>query len=148
MFESCPVSTLSLANDQIQEIEVGAFENCKNLKVLSLNRNLCENLSADIFLGLENLRELDIAEQQSGLSEYPLDLLQHIPNLTTLRMGSENLQKIPNGFFTHTPDLSSITLEDSPLEQTTKGAFRAVELPTGLPKSFGVEEPIDGNWGM
>ena len=84
---------LNLSYNNLMLIEQGAFYSLKRLKTLSSNGNPRLLLpSAQIFLGLENLSELSLAE--CNLTWVPNNLLTYFPSLKDLHLSYNRLHSI------------------------------------------------------
>ena len=84
---------LDLSYNNLMLIEQGAFYSLKRLKALSINGNpRLLLLGAEIFLGLENLFELSLAE--CNLTWVPKNLLTYCPSLKDLDLSYNQLRSI------------------------------------------------------
>ena len=105
---------LNLARNRLQfQYNQQPFQDLNSLEILNLDRNVQLNLTKNIFRGLENkLIELSLQNcNLTRLNEFnnPLDLFN---NLQRLKLSSNNLKELPEGFLIHSKtSLISIDLQ-------------------------------------
>lgn len=86
------VTTIDLSGNSIVNIGKESFRPIQNLTILYLNASGLENLSENAFGGNKCLEELYL--QENKLSEFPMKLIEHLPNLHTLSIYSNRFLKI------------------------------------------------------
>ena len=110
------------------------------------NRSLDEIPEEDFFEGLSNLRYLDvrtnnIAYELPGNPNRPQNTMvgprinkeawRHLPNLRTLKIGSNRILTLPRGFFSHLTNLEVLDMYDMWYEYHPYG-FGSQALPAGV----------------
>ncbi|XP_026073173.1 SLIT and NTRK-like protein 5 [Carassius auratus] len=130
------LTILHLGNNDISEIEGGAFNGLQGLKRLHLNNNKLEVLKDDTFLGLESLEYLQIDYNYIShvetkalsdlrhleviilndnlLSALPHNIFQYV-SLTHLDLRGNQLKVLPNiGLLEHLSHIVELQLEENP----------------------------------
>ncbi|XP_056096877.1 SLIT and NTRK-like protein 5 [Rhinichthys klamathensis goyatoka] len=121
---------LHLGNNDISEIEGGAFNGLQGLKRLHLNNNKIEVLKDDTFLGLESLEYLQIDYNYiSHVESKALSVLRH---LEVLILNDNLLSALPHNIFQFVPlthlDLRGNQLKVLPYSGLLEHLSRLVEL--------------------
>uniref|UniRef100_A0A803KC04 SLIT and NTRK-like family member 5 n=2 Tax=Xenopus tropicalis TaxID=8364 RepID=A0A803KC04_XENTR len=129
-------SILHLGNNDIQDIETGAFNGLQGLKRLHLNNNKLELLKNDTFIGLQNLEYLQVDYNfiisiepntfsrlhslqvlilnDNLLSTLPTNLFRFVP-LTHLDLRGNRLKVLPYvGLLEHMDKVVELQLEENP----------------------------------
>uniref|UniRef100_A0A8C5LPR5 SLIT and NTRK like family member 5 n=1 Tax=Leptobrachium leishanense TaxID=445787 RepID=A0A8C5LPR5_9ANUR len=129
-------SILHLGSNDIQDIEIGAFNGLQGLKRLHLNNNKLELIKNDTFLGLENLEYLQVDYNyiiaiepyaflrlhslqvlilnDNLLSTLPTNLFRFVP-LTHLDLRGNRLKVLPFfGLLEHMDKVVELQLEENP----------------------------------
>ncbi|KAI7808447.1 SLIT and NTRK-like protein 5 [Triplophysa rosa] len=130
------LTILHLGNNDISELEPGAFNGLQGLKRLHLNNNKIEALQDDTFLGLESLEYLQMDYNYIShiepkalsrlhhlevfilndnlLSALPFNVFQFVP-LTHLDLRGNQLKVLPyNGLLEHMSRIVELQLEENP----------------------------------
>ncbi|XP_067116336.1 SLIT and NTRK-like protein 5 [Osmerus mordax] len=130
------LTILHLGNNDISEVESGAFNGLQGLKRLHLNNNKIDALKEDFFIGLESLEYLQIdynyithVEQNAFsklrhlevlilndnlISTLPTNLFQYVP-LTHLDLRGNQLKVLPySGLLEHMNSVVELQLEENP----------------------------------
>ncbi|XP_023648839.1 SLIT and NTRK-like protein 5 [Paramormyrops kingsleyae] len=130
------VTILHLGNNDISEVETGAFNGLQGLRRLHLNNNKIDLLRDDTFLGLENLEYLQIDYNyitniesnafsklntlevlilnDNLLSALPTNIFRYVP-LTHLDLRGNRLKMFPYvGLLEHMDKVVEIRLEENP----------------------------------
>uniref|UniRef100_A0A673H9K0 SLIT and NTRK-like protein 5 n=1 Tax=Sinocyclocheilus rhinocerous TaxID=307959 RepID=A0A673H9K0_9TELE len=95
------LTILHLGNNDISEIEGGAFNGLQGLKRLHLNNNKIEALKDDTFLGLESLEYLQI--DYNYISHVEAKALSDLRHLEVLILNDNLLSALPNNIFQYVP---------------------------------------------
>uniref|UniRef100_A0A8C2EGF0 SLIT and NTRK-like family, member 5b n=1 Tax=Cyprinus carpio TaxID=7962 RepID=A0A8C2EGF0_CYPCA len=95
------LTILHLGNNDISEIEGGAFNGLQGLKRLHLNNNKIEALKDDTFLGLESLEYLQI--DYNYISHIQPKALRDLRHLEVLILNDNLLSTLPNNIFQYVP---------------------------------------------
>uniref|UniRef100_A0A672MJ13 SLIT and NTRK-like family, member 5b n=1 Tax=Sinocyclocheilus grahami TaxID=75366 RepID=A0A672MJ13_SINGR len=95
------LTILHLGNNDISEIEGGAFNGLQGLKRLHLNNNKIEALKDDTFLGLESLEYLQI--DYNYISHVEAKTLSDLRHLEVLILNDNLLSALPNNIFRYVP---------------------------------------------
>ncbi|TNN62908.1 SLIT and NTRK-like protein 5 [Liparis tanakae] len=130
------VTILHLGNNDISEVESGAFNGLQGLKRLHLNNNKIEVMRDDTFAGLESLEYLQIDYNyitiiepnslsklhqltvmilnDNLLSSLPMNIFRNVP-LTHLDLRGNRLKMFPyNGLLEHMDKVVELQLEENP----------------------------------
>ncbi|KAG7241042.1 hypothetical protein INR49_026073 [Caranx melampygus] len=95
------VTILHLGNNDISEIESGAFNGLQGLKRLHLNNNKIEILRDDTFAGLESLEYLQI--DYNYITNIESNALSKLHQLTVLILNDNLLSAMPPNIFRNVP---------------------------------------------
>lgn len=95
------VTILHLGNNDISEMETGAFNGLQGLRRLHLNNNKIDVLRDDTFTGLENLEYLQI--DYNFISIIEPSALSRLHRLTVLILNDNLLSSLPNNIFRNVP---------------------------------------------
>ncbi|TRY99146.1 hypothetical protein DNTS_018941, partial [Danionella cerebrum] len=114
------LSILHLGNNDISEIEGGAFNGLQGLKRLHLNNNKIEALKDDTFLGLESLEYLQI--DYNYISHVEANTLSALHHLEVLIFNDNLLSSLPNNLFQQVP-LTHLDLRGNQLKVLSFGGL-------------------------
>lgn len=95
------VTILHLGNNDISEIESGAFNGLQGLKRLHLNNNKIEVLRDDTFAGLESLEYLQI--DYNYITNIEPNALSKLHQLTVMILNDNLLSALPPNIFRYVP---------------------------------------------
>ncbi|KAA0722711.1 SLIT and NTRK-like protein 5 [Triplophysa tibetana] len=95
------VTILHLGNNDISEVETGAFNGLQGLKRLHLNNNKIDMLRDDTFAGLESLEYLQI--DYNFISAIEPSALSRLHRLTVLILNDNLLSSLPTNIFRNVP---------------------------------------------
>ncbi|XP_053472183.1 SLIT and NTRK-like protein 5 [Ictalurus furcatus] len=95
------VTILHLGNNDISEVETGAFNGLQGLRRLHLNNNKIDVLRDDTFTGLENLEYLQI--DYNFISIIEPSALSRLHRLTVLILNDNLLSSLPTNIFRNVP---------------------------------------------
>ncbi|KAG7315639.1 hypothetical protein KOW79_020505 [Hemibagrus wyckioides] len=95
------VTILHLGNNDISEVETGAFNGLQGLRRLHLNNNKIDVLRDDTFTGLESLEYLQIDYNFISIIE-PI-ALSRLHHLTVLILNDNLLSSLPTNIFKNVP---------------------------------------------
>lgn len=95
------VTILHLGNNDISEVETGAFNGLQGLRRLHLNNNKIDVLRDDTFAGLENLEYLQI--DYNFISIIEPSALSRLHRLTVLILNDNLLSSLPTNIFRNVP---------------------------------------------
>lgn len=106
---------IRLARNNISKIPEGVFSNLENLTLLDLHQNKLTDGSfqADAFVALKNLMQLNVA--RNALKKMPTGLPS---NTVQLYLDNNNIESIPNDYFSNTPKIAFIRLNFNKLSDT------------------------------
>ncbi|XP_010882807.4 SLIT and NTRK-like protein 5 [Esox lucius] len=130
------LTILHLGNNDISDVESGAFNGLQGLKRLHLNNNKIDSLKEDFFVGLESLEYLQLdynyithVEQNAFsklrhlevlilndnlISTLPTNIFQYVP-LTHLDLRGNQLKLLPySGILEHMDNVVELQLEENP----------------------------------
>ncbi|KAJ8004604.1 hypothetical protein DPEC_G00138010, partial [Dallia pectoralis] len=130
------LTILHLGNNDISDVESGAFNGLRGLKRLHLNNNKIDSLKEDFFVGLESLEYLQLdynyithVEQSAFsklhhlevlilndnlISTLPTHIFQYVP-LTHLDLRGNQLKLLPySGLLEHMDNVVELQLEENP----------------------------------
>ena len=110
---------LSLINNGINLIEVGAFEHSGNLRILNLGINSLEYFSRRMFVNMTNLNALNLSNNQ--LTEV-LDICE-LKNLVELRLDGNKIISVDETSFCDLPKLAVINLSHNGLQSVSVDTF-------------------------
>ncbi|KAJ8672792.1 hypothetical protein QAD02_004052 [Eretmocerus hayati] len=118
------LSQLFLVNNNIFDIELGAFDPLSNLQVLDLSRNQLHTLPNGIFRSLSSLRAVSLT--LNHFSSLPENLFQPA-NLTLksvrLSYNVGELSELPKGFFKGLIQLDSVEMTDDNISSIPEDTF-------------------------
>lgn len=95
------VTILHLGNNDISEVETGAFNGLQGLKRLHLNNNKIDMLRDDTFAGLESLEYLQI--DYNFIIAIEPSALSRLHRLTVLILNDNLLSSLPTNIFRNVP---------------------------------------------
>ncbi|XP_015219123.1 SLIT and NTRK-like protein 5 [Lepisosteus oculatus] len=95
------VTILHLGNNDIQEVETGAFNGLQGLKRLHLNNNKIEMIRDDTFIGLESLEYLQI--DYNYITNIEPNALSKLHHLQVLILNDNLLSILPGNIFRYVP---------------------------------------------
>ncbi|XP_076858051.1 SLIT and NTRK-like protein 5 [Brachyhypopomus gauderio] len=95
------LTILHLGNNDIAEIENGAFNGLQGLKRLHLNNNRIEVLNDDTFVGLDSLEYLQI--DYNYISHIEANVLNRLYHLEVLILNDNLLSALPKNIFQFVP---------------------------------------------
>ena len=110
---------LSLINNGINLIDVGAFEHSGNLRILNLGNNSLEYFSRRMFVNMTNLNVLNLSNNQ--LTEV-LDICE-LKNLVELRLDGNKIISVDETSFCDLPKLAVINLSHNGLQSVSIDTF-------------------------
>ncbi|KAI4831723.1 hypothetical protein KUCAC02_001252 [Chaenocephalus aceratus] len=95
------VTILHLGNNDISEVEAGAFNGLQGLKRLHLNNNKIESLREDTLAGLESLEYLQI--DYNYITNIDTHALSKLHQLTVMILNDNMLSTLPANIFRNVP---------------------------------------------
>ncbi|XP_069061298.1 SLIT and NTRK-like protein 5 isoform X1 [Pleurodeles waltl] len=123
-------SILHLGNNDIQEIEAGAFNGLQGLRRLHLNNNKLELLRDDTFQGLESLEYLQV--DYNYISSIDANAFSRLHSLQVLILNDNLLSILPHNLFRFVPlthlDLRGNRLKLLPYSGLLQHMDKVVEL--------------------
>ena len=87
------LTLLNLSSNEIVYIEENSFVNLNKLKTLDLNSNRLVAIENDLFFGLTNLNHLMLTMRTSGVLNVFNRSFRHLPNLSTLVLNENVIEK-------------------------------------------------------
>ncbi|EDV97932.1 carboxypeptidase N subunit 2 [Drosophila grimshawi] len=125
IFQAMPsVAELYLGMNSLLSIQAAAFQDLKGLTRLELKGASLQNISHNSFLGLEELRILDLSDNR--LAEIPTAGLSHLVRLEQLSLGQNDFELIGEGAFVGLKQLQRLDINGAlKLKRIMTGAFAA-----------------------
>lgn len=123
IFQAMPsLAELFLGMNTLQTIQSGAFQDLKGLTRLELKGASLRNISHDSFLGLEELRILDLSDNR--LPRIPSAGLSQLVRLEELSLGQNDFEVISEGAFVGLKQLKRLDVNGAlKLKRVMTGAF-------------------------
>ncbi|KAH8378735.1 hypothetical protein KR009_001009 [Drosophila setifemur] len=123
IFQAMPsLAELFLGMNTLLTIQSGAFQDLKGLTRLELKGASLRNISHDSFLGLEELRVLDLSDNR--LSRIPSVGLSQLVRLEQLSLGQNDFEVISEGAFVGMKQLKRLDVTGAlKLKRVMTGAF-------------------------
>ncbi|XP_016994846.2 leucine-rich repeat and immunoglobulin-like domain containing-NOGO receptor-interacting protein 4 [Drosophila takahashii] len=123
IFQAMPsLAELFLGMNTLQSIQAGAFQDLKGLTRLELKGASLRNISHDSFLGLEELRILDLSDNR--LDRIPSVGLSKLVRLEQLSLGQNDFEVISEGAFLGLKQLKRLEVNGAlKLKRVMTGAF-------------------------
>jgi hypothetical protein len=118
------IRVLDLKNNQLQELQPGAFNGLNNLETLSLDNNKLKELQPDTFNGSNNLEILDLKNNQ--LKELRPNAFSGLNNLEILALDNNKLKKLQPDTFNTLNSLENLSLDNNQLQELQSGAFNTL----------------------
>ena len=117
---------LSLADNGLSEIPDGWFNNFTSLRYLSLDGNTFTSLQDNAFSGVDHtLQTLEMDNNDFGT--IPISTLRHLPNLKTLGLSHNRLQKIYPNSFNCSTELQTLDLSYNSIDKISIWAFEGMD---------------------
>lgn len=108
MFDGTPnISELEFNDNEIDSVDVDAFENLVNLTKIDLSRNQLVKLPQGVFRANKNLLEVRLS--QNILESLADGLLSQLPHLEKVSLQSNRLQSLPEDLFVESSNITEIT---------------------------------------
>ncbi|XP_030570398.1 leucine-rich repeats and immunoglobulin-like domains protein 1 [Drosophila novamexicana] len=125
IFQAMPsLAELFLGMNSLLTIQSAAFQDLKGLTRLELKGASLQNISHDSFLGLEELRVLDLSDNR--LPRIPSVGLSHLVRLEQLSLGQNDFELISEGAFVGLKQLKRLDINGAlKLKRVMTGAFAA-----------------------
>lgn len=120
--ESFPIrmeqlTDLYLNGNQMESVDSMVFNNLPNLRLLNLSNNSIQSFNSKAFPDDNTLQELNLSRaiQNHSAVEDVLAVLQRgaLLQLTRLDLSNNELVVLPEGMFTHLPNLATLSLQNS-----------------------------------
>ncbi len=92
------ITSINLADNQIQQIPAHGFQGFKKLSVIDLRKNRLRHLYDDIFFGLEETLE-EVSLPDNNLNEFPSNALKTLNNLNKINLNHNQFNSIPSNVF-------------------------------------------------
>jgi len=125
---------LILTETRITKLNPQWFENLRNLSSLYVNSNEIASLPENVFgnSNLTTLRIFDLGSNQLTESTIPENLFDGFPNLITLRMNRNSIQRLNPKWFERMSQLRSLDVSYNRIDQLPAGIFASFEGITEL----------------
>lgn len=114
------LATLSLARNEISEIEANSFRGLNHLSELQLQRNHLKTIYRNTFVGLPALSIIDL--QDNAIETIENDAFD-LPALQVLYLGNNKLQTLSDVVFNRLPALKSLKLNNNELEHIGRSLY-------------------------
>lgn len=108
------IELLLLNNNKIAKLTSNALADLSDLKRLDLSHNSIKYISKGLFDSLKNLRYLNLA--YNPLTNIPTGTFRGLSNLRELNLSGNNLIHFSFGLLHFSPELKTLTLDDTHLE--------------------------------
>jgi Leucine-rich repeat (LRR) protein len=109
------IEVLSLNNNKIAKLTSNALADLTDLKRLDLSHNSISAISKGLFDPLNNLEYLNLA--YNPLYNAPSGTFRGLSSLTELNLSGNKLTHLTFGLFHFSPQLNSLTLDDTYIEE-------------------------------
>ena len=115
------ITTLALSNNQLQTLPANIFNGLQNLRELYIDNNQLQTLPANIFNGLQNLNHLGLSNNQ--LQTLPDTIFNGLQNLIGLGLNNNQLQTLPADIFNGLNSLTGLYLGNNQLQTLPADIF-------------------------
>lgn len=114
---------LELGNNALQSIELGTFDNLKNLTLLNLWKNHLVEPQSGIFDEIVALKTLDL--NTNNMVKLPEDIFAKLENLEVLNLSRNNFTHLPGNLLRNNTKLKSVSLFNNKRNMTLPNEFFA-----------------------
>lgn len=122
MFENVPaLLELYLENNEIQEIDDGAFSSLNSLSFLALERNLIKHVNRKTFVGLRKLKSLEMSHNKLNFLQ-PYTFTE-MPELQKIDLSHNEIRLIDTDAFDGLKFIGEINLSHNRLHQLPGSVF-------------------------
>ncbi|XP_035660660.1 carboxypeptidase N subunit 2-like isoform X1 [Branchiostoma floridae] len=122
--------TLYLSDNQIQTIEVGAFDNNPDIQDLGLYNNNMSDVLPGVFRGLNSLGELDM--RTNKFTSIPAGVFNGLPRLRVVRLYENRINTIAVGAFSNLSSVELFNFGANRLTRIANGVFGSPQGATAL----------------
>ncbi|XP_019619335.1 PREDICTED: leucine-rich repeat-containing protein 15-like isoform X1 [Branchiostoma belcheri] len=122
--------TLYLYDNQVQTIQVGAFDNNPDLEVLAVYNNKISEVSPGVFRGLNSLRELDM--RANKITSIPAGVFNGLPSLWVVRLYENTINTMAVGAFSNLSSVEFFNFAANRLTRVVNGTFGSPQGATSL----------------
>ncbi|XP_078700271.1 uncharacterized protein LOC144927008 [Branchiostoma floridae x Branchiostoma belcheri] len=122
--------TLYLYDNQVQTIQVGAFDNNPDLEVLAVYNNKISEVSPGVFRGLNILRELDM--RANKITSIPAGVFNGLPSLWVVRLYENTINTMAVGAFSNLSSVEFFNFAANRLTRVVNGTFGSPQGATSL----------------
>ncbi|XP_041375094.1 carboxypeptidase N subunit 2-like [Gigantopelta aegis] len=119
-----PLTQLAIDESWVNRVESGTFETLTRLQELSLRHNMLSTVSPDVFLGLSNLKKLNLSNNRIRSIENMLDSLYSLEHLD---LSYNQLDDLRTGVFRSQLHLVSLRLDGNSLHNLHGYVFQGLQ---------------------
>ena len=119
-----PLTQLAIDESWVNNVQSGTFETLTRLEELSLRHNMLSAISPDVFLGLSNLKKLDLSNNRIKNIE---NMLNSLYRLEHLDLSYNHLSDLRTGVFRSQLHLVSLRLDGNSLQNLHGYVFQGLQ---------------------
>ncbi|KAL7636493.1 UNVERIFIED_CONTAM: hypothetical protein RMT77_013268 [Armadillidium vulgare] len=114
---------LDLAQNDVRTVDIGILDPMDSLTALNLERNLLQDLEAEVFRGVsDTLSSLSLLNNL--LTKFPVEAINSLPQLRVLDIGFNLITKLPSDAFSKVNSLTLLAVDGNPLATIPEEVFK------------------------
>ncbi|XP_035660696.1 leucine-rich repeat-containing protein 4C-like isoform X4 [Branchiostoma floridae] len=122
--------TLYLFDNQVQRIEVGAFDNNPDIQSFAIGTNSISEVLPGIFRGMNSLREIDM--RGNKITSIPAGVFNGLPRLRVVRLFGNQISTLAVGAFSNLSSVALFCLESNRIARIENGVFGSPQGATSM----------------